>query len=828
MERILKQAIEAQRNGALEDARRLYQRILEVDPENQTAISNLAIIAAQLRNFGEAERLFRQAVKVRPNVPAVFSNLGLFLQQQGRLDEAIAAHRRAIELKYDYPAAHFNLGNSLKERGELAEAVAAYQRAIKLKPDYAEAYNNLGVVLQHQGKFDDALATYGEVIKLHPTYAEAHFNRAVVMQNQGKFEDAVAAYHQVIKIRPDNPDAYNNLGSALQEQGKLDDALAACEQALKLNSNFAQAHFNCGTILQQQGRFDEALAAYSQAIKLNPTYVEAINNLVIVLQELGRFDEAIEASAQVLRINPTYIEAQNNLGIALLAQGKIDEALKSFQRALAIKPDYPDALYNLGNAWRERGNLEEAITAYSEALQLQPDNVQAFSQLIYHRWRACDWTDFESDQEKLLEIVRNGTKQVPPFYLLATEANSSDQLICARRWAESIKPHNGNAFQHVPSRQPHRIRIGYLSGDFHQHATAYLMAELFECHDRKQFEVFAYSYGADDQTPMRTRLSRAFDQFVDIGPLSHRKAAERIHEDKIELLIDLKGYTHHARPMIVGYRPAPIQVNYLGFPGTMGADFVDYILVDRFVVPTKQQRFYSEKLVHLPGCYQVNDTKREITASTNSRIDCGLPRDGFVFCCFNNSYKINPMLFGIWTQLLKALPESVLWLLEPNDLVKRNLRREAESRGVDPERLVFAPLVPLSEHLGRHMLADLFLDTLPCNAHTTASDAIWAGLPVLTCAGETFASRVAASLLKSIELPELITSSLEAYETLALDLARHPRRLIEMRNELKKKRDMGILFDTARMTKNIEAAYIRMWETWRAGEKPVAFAVEEP
>jgi predicted O-linked N-acetylglucosamine transferase (SPINDLY family) len=325
---------------------------------------------------------------------------------------------------------------------------------------------------------------------------------------------------------------------------------------------------------------------------------------------------------------------------------------------------------------------------------------------------------------------------------------------------------------------------------------------------------------------MRARLERAFDRFIDIRALSHREAAERIHADKVDILVDLKGYTHNARPAISAYRPAPVQVSYLGYPATMGADFIDYIIVDPFVVPASQQPFFSERLVHLPGSYQVNDRRREIASAGTSRRNCGLPADGLVFCSFNNSYKISPLFFDIWMRLLRAVPGSVLWLLETNGPVKDNLRSQAEKRGVDAGRLIFAPVVPSAEHLGRHRHADLFLDTLPCNAHTTASDALWAGLPVLTCRGDTFAGRVAGSLLTAIGMPQLVTGSLEEYEQVALTLASAPHRLIALRQELEKKRDTSSLFDLPKSAANIEAAYARMWQTWLAGGMPDAFSID--
>jgi protein O-GlcNAc transferase len=822
---LFRDAVEAQRRGDLAEAVRLYRQVLSLDPREEAACGNLAIIAAQQGDLAGAERLFRQALALRPN-PEGFNNLGLLLLQQGRPAEAATAHRQAIGLRPDHAAAHVALGNALKQQADFDGAIAAYRDATRLDPASAEAHNNLGVVLQRVGRLDEALAAYRAAAARQPAYAQAHFNIGVVLHEMRDLDAAAAAYREVIALRPEIADAYNNLGAVLQEQRRLDDALAAFTEASRRRDGYAEAHFNRGLVLRLQGDLEQALAAFQGAMARLPAYVEAINNAGIVLQELGRLDEASATFAEILRLRPAHAEAYNNHGAVLLGQGRADAALGAFQKALTLRSDYPEAFYNLGNAWRELGKLEGAIAAYQSALRLRPDDPDAFSQLVHHRWRACDWTGYAADQARLLDLVRGGTARVPPFYLLATAASAADQLACARRWAALVMPPPRDVFRHAPPRRRSRIRLGYLSADFHQHATASLAAELFEQHDRERFEVVAYSYGPDDASPMRARLARAFDRFVDIRALSHRAAAQRIHNDEVDILIDLKGYTQHARPQIVAYRPAPVQASYLGFPATMGADFIDYIIVDAFVAPMSEQPAFAEKLVHLPGCYQINDRQRPIAASVPSRADCGLPRDGLVFCSFNNSYKITPDVFGCWMRLLAAVPGSALWLLEANELVARNLRREAERHRVDPDRLVFAPRVPLADHLARHSNADLFLDTLPCNAHTTASDALWAGLPVLTCVGTTFAGRVGGSLLAAAGLPELIAQSLADYERTALALARDPRKLAKMRERLAVNRTSSPLFDSVQTTRNLEAAYATMWGRWCDGERPAAFKVE--
>jgi protein O-GlcNAc transferase len=824
-EQLLKNALAAQRGGSVEDAKRLYASVLSIDPANAAAYGNLAIIAAQQGDLAGAERLFRQQIRLRPNFPAGHNNLGSVLQQQARLADAIVAHRQAIRLNPNYAEAYLALGNALKQQGNLEDAMEAYRSAIAAKRDYAEAHNNVGVLHQMQGRLDQAASAYSEAVALRPAYAEAQFNLGVVLHQKYELDAAEAAYRWAISLTPGIAVIHNNLGTVLKDQSFLDEALAAFENAIELKADYAEAFYNRGTVLQQQGKLEEALAVYSRAIELRQDYADAINNAGILLQELGRAGEAVGLYRQLIELMPAYADAHNNLGTALLAEGYFDEASAAFEQALTQKADFPEAFYNLGNAWRELGRLREATAAYRNALRLRPDYADAFSQLMYHRAQACEWDNYETEQNKLIQLVRQGVR-VPPFYLLSTPASAEDQLICARHWIKPIAPPSDAIFGHKVSAAGERIRLGYLSGDFHQHSTAHLMAELFERHDRNRFEVFAYSYGPDDESPMRARLGRAFDRFVDIRELSHRRAAEIIHADRVDILIDLKGYTHRARPAISAYRPAPVQVSYLGYPATMGADFIDYVMVDPFVVPGSQQSFFSEKLVHLPGSYQVNDRRREVAKAPASRQDCGLPSDRLVFCSFNNSYKISPVFFDIWMRLLRSIPGSVLWLLEANELVKGNLHSEAEKRGVDSGRLVFAPVLPPADHLARHRHADLFLDTLPCNAHTTASDALWAGLPVLTCSGETFAGRVAGSLLTAIGMPELITGSLEEYELAALALASDPQRLIALRQKLEKNRDASSLFDLPKSTANLETAYARMWQTWRSGQKPVAFSIE--
>jgi protein O-GlcNAc transferase len=718
------------------------------------------------------------------------------------LQQALAAHRR----------------------GAIAEAAPLYRRVLEVAPTNNVACTNLAVIAAAAGDFNEAEAMFRRAVELKPDAAEAHYNLGFILQEQGKLDAAIEVYRRALALRPDMPQAYTNLGVALQHQGKLDDAVAAFRQAIACNPKHADAYFNLGAVLRLQNHVEEAAAAYRRVIELDPGHAAARNNLALILSEAGELSAADGLQRQAVGLRPDYAEGHNNLGALLLDQGRPQEALDALRAALKLKPDYPEAYLNMGNVLRELGSLAEAIAAYRRAIDLRPTYAEALAQLVYHRARACDWTDAAAAEETLLSAVRQNAARIPPFMLMATAASAADQLLCARKWVEHFAVPELQVFQHHATPRAGRLRIGYVSSDFYDHATAYLIAELIERHDRDRFEIHGYSYGTDPGGAMRTRLVSAFDRFTDIDALAHRAAAARIRADDIDILVDLKGHTHRARPKILAFRPAPVQVSYLGYPGTMGAPFIDYIVADDFIVPRDRQMLFTEKLAYLPDCYQPNDTRREI-AATPSRAECGLPAQGFVFCAFNNSFKITPAFFAIWMRLLQQVPGSVLWLLESNALARRNLSAAAVATGVDPGRLVFAPILPQGQHLARHRHADLFLDTLPCNAHTTASDALWAGLPVLTCAGETFAGRVAGSIVRAAGLAELVATSPRDYEALALALAREPARLADIRSRLSAGRASLPLFDMAKRTRDFEALYARMAEIWRSGRPATPIAL---
>jgi predicted O-linked N-acetylglucosamine transferase (SPINDLY family) len=789
-------------------------------------ISEALTIAIQHHQAGHwqaAEAIYRQIIAVEPDNAPAWHLLGLVAHHVGRHQIAVEYIGRAIGLNGTEAPFHNNLGGAYCALGRTAEAVACYRRAVELQPDYAEAHYNLGAVCKGQGKLDEAVVCYRRALELKPQFVEAHNNLAATLADQGKPDEAVACYRRVLELKPDDVEACFNLAVILNDQGKAAEALACYRRAIALRPGFAEAHYNLGAALKDRGQLEEAVACYRRAVALKPDFAEAHNNLGVALKAQGKLDEALACYRRAVELKPANASAHNNLGNVLASQKRFDEAAACYRRALELQPGFAEAHYTLGNLLKDQGKLDEAVACYRRALELKPEHTACLDSLVNTLQHQCCWEDLTALSRRVIEAVQRGAAggmeyPVSPFNFFAQPAitTAEQQLQCARQWVDrklkAISEHHPRPARHPLADRKSKITIGYLSADFHGHATAWLIAELIEKHDRDRFAVLGYSYGPDDGSPTRRRLVQAFDRFVDVKDASFIAAAQRIAADEVDILVDLKGHTKDARTEILALRPAPMQVNYLGYPGTMGAPFIDYLLVDDFVVPPDQQPFYAEKVVYLPGCYQANDSQRQIAPGTPSRAECGLPEEGFVFCCFNNSYKITAEVFGVWMELLKAIPGSVLWLLEGNRFAPANLRREAERRGVAAERLVFAPRKPLAEHLARHRLAQLFLDTFPVNAHTAASDALWAGCPLLTLAGATFASRVAGSLLRSLGLSELVTTSLADYQATALQWARNVDGLERLRARLAESRNTSPLFDGGRFARNVEQAYLTMLE----------------
>ena len=750
-----------------------------------------ALAAHAAGNIAEAERLYASALSTEPG------------------------NHRALHL----------LGMVEAQRGRHAEADRLLDRAAAANPGAAEIHAHHGIVLSALGRFEESHAAYSRALTLKPNDAEALANRADVSVRLGRYADALTDCDKAIALRPDVASTFNIRGNALMGQKRWTLALEAYDRALSIRPGHSEASINRGKALNDLKRYEEALTSCDEALKSNSDSAEAWNNRGNALLGLHRPEEALASYGTALSIGPDYAEAWNNRGNALQILRQPEEALASYDRALQAKPDYSEAVYNRGNTLHSLKRYEEASAAFARLLALDPGHEYARGCLFHSRLHCSDWRDFDDNARLIEDGIGHGKRTDMPFPFLAVSHSAQLQLRCARLFIADRYPPSPHPLWSGERYKHDKIRIAYLSADFHDHATAHLMAELFEQHDKGRFETTAISFGPNAADPMRARLERAFGRFLNVSANSDREVANILRELEVDIAVDLKGFTGDSRTGILALRPAPIQVNYLGYPGTMGAGYINYLMADAVVIPEGSYDDYAEKIVTLPGSYQVNDSRRAIAQRGQTRAEAGLPEEGFVFCSFNGNYKITPQLFDVWMRLLREVTGSVLWLLDGCDAAQRNLRREASARGISPDRIVFAPRMKLDEHLARHRLADLFLDTLPINAHTTASDALWAGLPIVTCLGTAFAGRVAASLLHAVGLPELVAQSLEEYEALALKLARDRVTLATLKARLEGARSRSPLFDGARSCRHIESAYTTMWKRYQRGESPSDFSV---
>lgn len=716
-------------------------------------------------------------------------------------------------------------GISHLQSGRLADSAQLFQNLLATQPNDAEALHWLGIIAKQQGDSQQAITLIRQALAFKADYAEAYYNLGFILQETGDVSEAMSCFKKTISYKPDFAEAYCSLGMVLKSQGLYQEAINRFRQAITFKLNLADAHNNLGNTLRLVGELDEAVAAFNNALAIKPNAADVLNNLGVTLQQQSKFKLAIEKLQRSIELKPDSAEVYCNLGSCYQSMSLYDKAIEIFEHAVKLRPDMAHAHNYLGMAYGKKGKLVDALNCFNQTILLDPNMIEAHYNIHDVQLNCCIWDNYPQHVALMHESITQKMKRFSPFLFLAISQSPADEKNCAQTYCNELFPPadfpiwNGEKYAHD------KIRVAYISADFHNHATAFLMAGLFEKHDRNRFEITAISLGPDSNGDMRQRLLPAFDHFVDVKNLNDKQIALILRQREIDIAVDLKGYTHESRPNIFAQRPAPIQVSYLGYPGTLGASYIDYIVADETVIHADEEPYYLEKVVYMPDTYQVNDDKRAIAGEKPTKTAAGLPERGFVFCCFNNNYKLTPAVFDVWMRLLQQVPDSVLWLLQSNPYTAVNLRKEAEKRGIAAHRLVFAPIIKLELHLARAGLADLFLDTQPYNAHTTASDALWAGVPVLTCTGNTFASRVAASLLTAIDLPELITDNLLDYEQLALKLATQPEFIQTIRQKLAQHRLEKPLFNTDLFRQNLESAYTSMWKRQQAGLEPVSFKV---
>ena len=771
--------------GQHQEALATYDRVLALKPDSFMALYNRGAILAQLSRFEEAVDNYSQALRLQQN--------------------AVCFNSRAI---------------ALAELGQLAAALDSCERAIVLQPNFGAALDTRGNVLRRLDRPLDAVASYQQALRALPRDFRIWYNRGVVLSELGRNHDALDSFDQAIAINNSHADAWAGRGAAQLKLERFADALASLDKALLLTPHNAEALHNRGVALWHLKRPEDALISYGDSLRYRPANTATSLNRGLLLQEMHRHQDALADFDRVVERDSDNALAWNARGTALQPLKRDRDALASFDRAVVLNPNLAEALSNRGLLrWSLEHNFAAARADQENALALDPHHPFLPGELLHIKMHAGDWADFDQDRAALDAAVLKGERVVRPFAYQAMAESPLNLQACARIFEQSL---NLTRRELPPMRAARegKIRVAYLSGEFREQATAYLMVGLYELHDRERFEIVAVDSGGGDASPMRKRLEAAFDRFLYIANLPDDRAAKLIRDEQIDILVNLNGYFGSARMGVFAQRAAPLQINYLGFPGTLGADYMDYIIADRIVIPEEHCGFYDEEVIYLPGCYQVNDAKRAISAQLPARADAGLPDKGFVFCNFNQSYKLTPRTFAGWMRILGQVQNSVLWLLHGAPPLAENLRKAAAGLGISPDRLIFAPSLPLAEHLARLKLADLFLDSLPYNAHTTASDALWAGVPLLTLEGSTFPGRVASSLLQAANLPELVTRSQEQYEILAVELANDPSVLQKLRRKVEEVRSTCSLFDTDLFRRNIEAAYIDIWERAQQGIPP--------
>ncbi|WCJ43712.1 UDP-N-acetylglucosamine--peptide N-acetylglucosaminyltransferase 110 kDa subunit [Euphorbia peplus] len=858
------------------------EEALQLEPRFAECYGNMANAWKEKGDIDLAIRYYLIAIELRPNFADAWSNLASAYMRKGRLNEAAQCCRQALALNPLLVDAHSNLGNLMKAQGLVQEAYSCYLEALRIQPTFAIAWSNLAGLFLESGDLNRALQYYKEAVKLKPTFPDAYLNLGNVYRALGMPQEAIMCYQRAVQTRPNYAVAFGNLASTYYERGQLDLAILHYKQAIACDGRFLEAYNNLGNALKDIGRVDEAIQCYNQCLSLHPSHPQALtnlgniymewnmagtaasyykatlavttglsapfNNLAVIYKQQGNYSDAISCYNEVLRIDPLAADGLVNRGNTYKEIGRVSEAIQDYVRAITIRPTMAEAHANLASAYKDSGHVEAAVKSYRQALLLRTDFPEATCNLLHTLQCVCCWDDRDNMFSEVEGIIRRQISMsvlpsVQPFHAIAYPIDPMLALEISRKYAAhcsliasrfGLPPFNHP--EPVPIRRDggsERLRIGYVSSDFGNHPLSHLMGSIFGMHNRKNVEVFCYGLSANDGTEWRQRIQSEAEHFVDVSAMSADMIAKLINEDKIQILVNLNGYTKGARNEIFAMQPAPIQVSYMGFPGTTGATYIDYLVTDEFVSPTRYAHIYSEKLVHMPHCYFVNDYKQKNLDvldphCQHKRSDYGLPEDKFIFACFNQLYKMDPEIFNTWCNILKRVPDSALWLLRFPAAGEMRLRAYAIAQGVQPEQIIFTDVAMKQEHIRRSALADLFLDTPLCNAHTTGTDILWAGLPMITLPLEKMATRVAGSLSLATGLgDEMIVNSMREYEEKAVSLALNRPKLQALTDKLKSVRMTCPLFDTERWVQNLERAYFKMWNIHCSGKQPDHFKVTE-
>jgi len=778
----IEEGISFHKEGNLIDAKKIYKQLVDENPENYRANYLLGVLLGQERNYEEATKYFKKALDLEFPNAELFYNLGLVLQESNEFKEAMFYYKKSIELDSLNPYTLNNCGNVYKELGLLEEAISYYLEAIKVEPLFINAYNNCGNILRLQGKKEEALNYFNEAIKKDEKYSLSYYNRGVIKHDLGQELEGLDDYKKAVDLGLEIPEIYFNIANIYKKSKNQIEAINYYDKAINLDNNYAEAYSNKADVLVELNKFDDALKNYRRAQEINPNIKEIYNNIGLIYAKTNDYKTSLHFYRKAIEIDKNFCEVYFNMGFLDLDNKKLDEALKNFKKTYELNKNY--------------------------------EYIQGI--IVHLKMQMCLWEGIEEEEKEIIKAIKQGKKATLVFPLLSMTDDEEVHNLASKLYLEDKYPLNESLGEFGEKKKKDKITIGYYSGDFKTHPVSILSIEFLENHNKEKFNIVGFSFTSNKSDLMQKRIANAFDKFIYVADQSDREVAEISRKMDIDIAVDMTGLTSEARTGIFSYRAAPIQINYLAFPGTMNASYIDYIIADNIVIPEQSQNKYKEKIIYLPNSILPRDTSIKPILNKFNRKDFKLPKNTFVYCSFNASYKINPLIFNSWMRILSETENSVLWLNGDNQFMRINIIKEAQKKGIDAKRIIFAEKTKkIEDHYSRLELADLFLDSTPYNAHTTASDSLWVGLPVLTCIGKSFAGRVAAGLLNAIDMNELIAKNLKEYEEIAIKLGNDNQKIKELKIKIKENSIRLDLFNTSKYTKNIELAYIKIYDLYQ-------------
>ncbi|MBF0230554.1 MAG: tetratricopeptide repeat protein [Desulfamplus sp.] len=825
--------------GKLDEAEQICNSIL--NSESHGASYNLlAHIVARKGDYDRGIDLMHKALELNNASPTYNNNMGNMLFEQKRFSEAAQFFKKTIQYKPDFAEAHFNLGLALVRDGEDEKALPHFEKTIQLRPDIFDAYTNIGNIYMAMKKAKEAVDIYKKALALKSNDMVISVNLALALQEVDKLDEAEKILSDALIYSPDNPELLFNIGNVYQKLHKTSDAVDCYKKALEKRADDSKINYNLGTTFMESGQYTDAIPCFEAALELAPNNTQALNNMGMVHFKIGDNNKALTYYEKALSLNPYFSEVHNNIGLVYKLLEQKEKSMSHFKRAIELNPKFGEAFHNLAEIQRESHLFNEAFDNSSIAIELEPELTPAYTNHAYLlRW-LCEWKKYDEIKDKLdslvkTELASEKTVGETPFMNLIRSDDPSYNKSVADHFANKVLEKAKNLNISFPSEKflirrdsnKKKIILGYLSANFRYHPLAHLLANLFNHHNKNQFQINCYSMGPDDGSEYRKRFEEDSDIFRDIRNLNHAESAQLIFDDKVDILIDLMGYTQGNRLEVAALRPAPIQVRYMGMPGTTGSNLFDYIIVDEIVLPRNQQKYYAEKFIYMPYTYQINDRSKKISDEPVTRQMFNLPDDSFVFCSFNTSYKTDPVIFSAWMDILRQTENSVLWLMPDIERAGDNMRKVAQEHGIDPKRLIYTNNIKLERHLARIGLADLALDTRTVGGAATTSDALWGGVPVITLLGSRFVSRMSASILSAIGLDELITDNIEQYKELAINFANNRDSLKQLKTKLRQNIETMPLFNTEGFTRHLERGFRKIWDVYVTGEKPQIVDLKE-